>query len=313
MRTRYINYQTINKKDGSALSARGETPPVKAPAFAYARPPSLEAACALLAEQGTEARLLAGGQSLIPALNLRLSAPALLIDISGLAELKGISVAGPVLRIGALTRHAELERSAEIARAAPLLAQAAPLIAHAAVRNRGTIGGSLALADPAAELPACALALDAVMIARSRAGERRIKAADFFRGLFETALRPDEILVAVEVPVAAADARSAVLELARRHGDYAIVGVAAQAKATARGFAQARIVFFGVGDRAVRCPGVEAALGGRAIEPATVAAAQNALAAALKPQDDLQASAVTRAHLARVLLGRALAQLAEAA
>lgn len=292
---------------------RGETLPVKAPAFAYDRPPSLEAACELLAAQGTEARLLAGGQSLIPALNLRLSAPALLIDISGLAELKGIAVAGPVLRIGALTRHVELERSAEIARAAPLLARAAPHIAHAAVRNRGTIGGSLALADPAAELPACALALDAVIVARSRGGERRIKAADFFRGLFETALRPDEILVAVEVPVAAPETRSAILELARRHGDYAIVGAAVQAKVASRGIAEPRIVFFGVGDRAVRCLGVEAALEGRAIEPATVTAAQNALAADLKPQDDLQASAATRAHLARVLLGRALAQLAEAA
>jgi carbon-monoxide dehydrogenase medium subunit len=197
---------------------------LKAPAFAYAKPASLAEAFELL--RNPNAKVLAGGQSLIPSLNMRLSSPDLLVDIGGLA-LKKIEVKDGVVRIGALVTHAQLEKSAEISKHVPLLAQAAPHVAHAAIRNRGTIGGSLALADPAAEYPACAVALEAVIHIAGKRGERQVKAADFFKGLFETDLQPGELLLAVEFPLAKASDKSVFLELTRRHGDYAIVGLAA--------------------------------------------------------------------------------------
>src|SRR5215218_8123467 len=202
---------------------------VKPAAFAYAKARSLDDAIALLGAHKGEAKLLAGGQSLIATLNMRLSSPSLLVDINGVAGLEGVSIKNHMVEIGALTRHVTLERSAEIARHAPLIARAMPQIAHPAIRNRGTIGGSLAYADPAAELPACLVALDGEVDIVGPQGKRSVKAGEFFKGLFETSLGPHDVLSAVRFPAATADARVGFAELARRHGDYAIVGLAAVA------------------------------------------------------------------------------------
>src|SRR5215470_18821298 len=175
---------------------------MKASAFAYARATSVANALELLAVHGEKAKVLSGGQSLIPAMNLRLVAPEVIVDIGELAELRGIAVRGEMLVIGALTRHADLLKSSDIVKCAPLLGAAVAHVAHPAVRNRGTIGGSLAQADPASELPACMLALGATILVRGPAGERRIAAAEFFTGIYETKLTPQDLLVAIEVPVA---------------------------------------------------------------------------------------------------------------
>jgi carbon-monoxide dehydrogenase medium subunit len=269
---------------------------VKAPDFAYARPTTLSEVFDLL-DEGDGARLLAGGQSLVPSLNMRLAAPSLLVDINRLPGLSGIALGGDTVRIGALVRHSEIARSALIAERLPLLALAAPHIAHAAIRNRGTFGGSIALADPAAEWPACCLALGATMVATSRAGERRIAARDFFTGLFETALTRGEILTAIEIPVPPAGSAAHFDELARRRGDYAMVGLAAQ-----RG-RDPRLAFFGVADRPVLAEAAQRVVAGSG---GTVAA-QAALEHDLKPIGDGECDAATKLHLARVLLGRALA------
>ncbi len=224
---------------------------MKAAAFAYARATSVVHALELLASHGEGARVLSGGQSLMPAMNLRLVSPELIVDIGGLAELRGVTVKGEVLAIGALTRHVDLLKSAEIRTYAPLLAEAVAHIAHPAIRNRGTIGGSLAHADPASELPACMLALDAAIIVRGPRGERRIAAEQFFTGIYETALGSGELLVAVEFKVAGKGSSHFFHEFARRHGDFAIVGLAAQAAVSSGKFAELRLAYFGVGDRPV--------------------------------------------------------------
>jgi carbon-monoxide dehydrogenase medium subunit len=271
---------------------------VKAAAFDYVRAGSVAEAVDLLARHAGEAQLLAGGQSLLPALNLRLSAPALLVDIGHIAGLRGVSVAGSVLRIGAMTTHAEVAASPDVASHAPLLPRAIAHVAHPAIRSRGTIGGSLANADPAAELPACMLALAARIVAQGPGGERTIPAERFFTGLFETALAPDEVLVAVEID-AAPGARWGFAELSRRSGDYAIVGLAAHWRAGAA----PRLGYFAVGTQAVLARRAGDALAG-GVSEASLAAAAAALADDLEPHADLQASAATRLHLAQVLLGR---------
>ena len=271
--------------------------------FAFKKARSLDEAIALLAEK--DAKLLAGGQSLIATLNMRLSAPALLIDINGIAGLDGISAKGDAIEIGALARHAQVERSDIVAKRAPLIARAIPHIGHPAIRNRGTLGGSIAFADPAAELPACLLALDAEIDVHGPKGKRTIKAQDFFRGLFETALTPRDVLTAVRVPVANGDMRIGFAELARRHGDYAIVGLAASARATGGKLADVRLAFFGVGDTPVRATKAEAAL-----VRGEVDAAVDALD--LDPHDDVQATAKVKKHLAGILLRRVARQLMEA-
>jgi carbon-monoxide dehydrogenase medium subunit len=271
--------------------------------FAYAKARSVEDAIALLGEHA-EARLLAGGQSLIATLNMRLSSPGLLVDINGVEPLKRISVRNGVVEIGALVRHAEAERSAEIAQHAPLIARALPHIAHPAIRNRGTIGGSIAFADPAAELPACLLALAGEVEIAGASGRRTVKADDFFKGLFETALGSRDVLTAIRIPAARADSRCGFAELARRHGDYALVGLAASARADGKNLKDVRLAFFGVGSTPVRARNAEAAL-----ERGEDAAA--ALARDLDPPGDLHASAAARKHLAGVLLRRVAAQLAE--
>jgi aerobic carbon-monoxide dehydrogenase medium subunit len=271
--------------------------------FGFAKARSLDHAMGLLAEHA-DARLLAGGQSLIATLNMRLSAPPLLIDINALDELKRISLEGETLEIGALVRHAEAERSPEIARHAPLLALALPHIAHPAIRNRGTLGGSIAFADPAAELPACLLALGGAVEITNPTGARVVPADDFFKGLFETALGGGDILTAVRLPAATADSRYGFAELARRHGDYALVGLAAATRADGKALKDVRLAFFGVGATPVRARTAEAA-----IERGEDAVA--ALARDLDPQGDVQASAAAKKHLAGVLLRRVAAQLAE--
>ncbi len=283
---------------------------MKAPRFAYARPASVAEALALLAEHKDEARVLAGGQSLVPMLNFRVAAPKVLVDINRIAGLSGIQVGKDHVRIAALTRHVELERSADIARDLPLVAQAMPHIAHPAIRNRGTFGGSCALADPAAELPACAVALGATFIVAGKKGERRVAADDFFSGLYATALKPGELLVAGEFPLPKPGYASAFGELARRHGDYAVVGVAAYGSTRGGKFSDMRVAFFGVGDRPARAARFERALDGRPAMPKTIEGALAQLDADLSPRADLHASAATKRHLAKVLAGRVLAQMA---
>ncbi|SRR6266513_229569 len=277
---------------------------MKAPRFAYARPASVAEALALLEKD--DARVLAGGQSLVPMLNFRLAAPKVLVDINRIAALAGIEVAKNHVRIGALTRHVELERSADIARHLPLVAAAMPHIAHPAIRNRGTFGGSCALGDPAAELPACALALGATFIAAGKKGERRIAAQDFFKGLYATALKAGELLVAAEFPLAKPGYASAFGELARRHGDYAMVGVAAHGSTQGKKFSDMRVVFFGVEDRPQRAARLERALDGQPATQKTVESAIGELDADLSPRADLHGSAATKLHLAKVLAARVL-------
>jgi carbon-monoxide dehydrogenase medium subunit len=281
---------------------------MKASAFGYARATSVDDALQLLASHGQGAKVLAGGQSLMPAMNLRLISPDIVIDIGGLSELKETALHGHVLRIGALTRHADLLRSSEIATHAPLLAEAVAHVAHPAIRNRGTVGGSLAHADPAAELPACVLALDAAIVARGTRGERRIAAGDFFTGIFETALAADELLVAIEVPIARKNSAHFFHEFARRHGDYAVAGLAVQAVVESGRFTDLHLAYFALGDR----PALAKAAGklvNVAVTPALLEQASAALAEELDPHEDQQASRTMRRHLARVLLTRAVAAL----
>jgi aerobic carbon-monoxide dehydrogenase medium subunit len=281
---------------------------MKASAFSYARATSVGNALELLVEHGEKAKVLSGGQSLMPAMNLRLISPELLVDIGELAELSGIGRNGDVLRIGALTRHVDVLRSPEIAAHAPLLTEAIAHVAHPAIRNRGTLGGSLAHADPASELPACMAALNATIIVRSQDGERRVAAKDFFLGIYETALSAQELLVAVEVPVARKDSAHFFHEFARRHGDYGIVGVAAQAILHGGVFADLRIAFFAVSDRPILAKATEQLIN-VAVTPAILSDVSTALGEELDPQEDQQASAAMRRHLSKVLLRRCVSTL----
>lgn len=277
---------------------------MKAPAFAYARPRALEEAFDLLERHGEGARVIAGGQSLVAMLNLRLAGPDVLVDITGIGGLDRIAVSGGHLRLGALVRHRDIERSPEVAQHCPLLAQAAPHIAHVAIRNAGTLGGSLALADPAAEWPACMLALDAVFRLVSRKDERHVRAREFFKGLYATDLRAGELLAEVEVPLLPGY-RAAFLELARRRGDYAIVGVAAVARNDAGRLRDVRLAYLGGGPTPVLARRAMAAAEG-AVPGDDLSAA---LAQDLDPIADLENTAATKRHLANVLTARALAAL----
>jgi aerobic carbon-monoxide dehydrogenase medium subunit len=272
--------------------------------FAYARARSVAHAIDLLAQD--DARLLAGGQSLIATLNMRLSHPALLVDINGVDGLDRITVKNGHLELGALVRYAQAERSAELARLAPLIALALPHIGHPAIRNRGTIGGSLAFADPAAELPACVVALGGELDISGPHGQRTVAADEFFRGLFETALTPRDVLTAIRVPAADADTRVGFAEFARRHGDYAMVGLAACARADGRRLGGLRLVFFGVGPTPVRARHAERPLAEGDVEAAVRAVTQD-----LDPPADVHASPAVKTHLAGVLLRRVARQLGQ--
>ncbi len=277
--------------------------------FAYFAPHNLDEALDLLAQHGYDGKVLAGGQSLIPTMNFRLAQPAALVDINRVSALAFLDEdAGGGLRIGALTRQRTLERSAAVARRAPLLHATMPYIAHVQIRNRGTIGGSLAHADPAAELPAVMVALGARFRLQSRRGARWVAAADFYIGLFATALQEDELIVEIALPAMAPRSGWSVQEIARRHGDYAIVGVAAVVELDSAGLCSAaRLVYFSVGEGPTPAPSAGALLLGRpASDDAIAAAARTAATQDIEPLGDIHATPGYRRHLVEVLGRRAL-------
>lgn len=287
---------------------------MKAASFAYAAPASLGEALGLLAEGGDEAKVLAGGQSLVPLLALRFAQPGLLVDINRVPGLAGIrALPGGGVAIGAMTRTRTLETDPVIRDRVPLAAEAAPLVAHRAIRNRGTVGGAVAHADPAAELPAVMLALRATMIAEGPAGAREIGADAFFAGYYTTALEPGEILTELRVPAPAPGTGTAFLEISRRHGDFAMAGAAAVVTVTDRRCTDARIAMIGVADRPVAAGEAARTLVGRPIDGAAIAGAAATATAPLSPTSDLHAGAEYRRHLATVLVRRALALAARRA
>jgi CO/xanthine dehydrogenase FAD-binding subunit len=282
---------------------------MKPSGFAYRRPDTLDEALALLAEHGGEARALAGGQSLVPLMNLRLARPGVVVDVGRLAGLEGIAN-GDGLVLGATARQAALLVDDRVARTAPLLATAARHVAHPAIRARGTVGGSLAHADPAAELPAVAIALDAEITAASRRGRRAVPAADLFTGPFTTSLAEDELLVEVRIPSGSADRSHGFAELARRHGDFALAGACCTASVSSGTIRDARVVLFGVGPTPVVVPEAAAALEGASVgDPDALATAARAAAAASDPVSDVHASAAYRRRMADVVTRRALVAL----
>lgn len=271
---------------------------MKASVGGYARAKDVSHALSLLAAADGMGRVLAGGQSLVAAMNMRLSTGDLLVDISRIPELAGVTDAGDSLRIGALTRHAQIGTDPLVAAHAPLLVMAVEHIAHAAIRNRGTIGGALAHADPAAEFPACALALDAVMHVEGPDGSRDIAAGEFFRDVFTTAIDEGEILTAISVPKKGEGDIDVLEEVARRSGDYALVGLCL----TRRGGAH-RVALFSVGATPILATSAMAAL-----DAGDVDGAVDALKTEIEPPSDTQASSAYRRHLAGVLLRRAVSK-----
>lgn len=279
---------------------------MKAPRFHYVRPESLEGVLQLLAEHGEDARILAGGQSLMPTLNMRLSQPKVLIDINRIDSLKGIALRDGMVRIGALARHVEVQNSALVVEKLPLIAEAMPHVAHVAVRNRGTFGGSIALADPSAEMPACVLALGASIVVESVRGRRTIAADDFFTGLYETAREPDELLVEVLIPPQQPDHVSVFMELSRRHGDFAIAGLACYARVAGELINEARLAYFGTETRPVLATRTMASVNGKVWSTASHGAVDAALGEDLDPIPNTFGSAAMKLHHQRVLTRRAL-------
>jgi len=283
--------------------------------FAYHRPGTVEEALAVLARHGGDAKPLAGGQSLIPAMNFRLARPAVLVDLNRITALAGIRGSADGLRIGAMTRQRAVERDATVARDAPLVAEALPHVAHPQIRTRGTVGGSLAHADPAAELPAVMVALDATFDLVGPRGRRSIAATEFYTGLFTTALAPDELLVEIAIPRPAPRSGSAFLEVARRHGDYALAGVAAVVALDDAGRCrEARIALLSVGDGPVLARKAAQAMTGAAPTAEAIKAAADAAASKdIDPPGDIHASAAYRRQLVGVLVRRALQRACERA
>ena len=282
---------------------------MKAAAFDYVKAKNLVEAIALLNEYGEDARLIAGGQTLLATLNLRLSEPSILIDITAVSELKGISVQGNMLRIGALVTHTEIEGSDLIAQHAPLLTEAAPHIAHRAIRNLGTWGGSLAYGDPAAEWPACSLALDAIMVMQGPGGIRKVSAKDFFIDLYTTSLQADEILVASEIPLASSNQSHSFQELARRHGDYAAVGLAAVIRKEKGKVQTCRLAFFSVAAIPTMASKAQAFIEGKSIDATLIQQAVNLAREEIETLADITNSQETKTHLLGVLLERALIKM----
>lgn len=279
---------------------------MKAPKFRYVRAESVAEALKLLDEYSEDGRILAGGQSLMPTLNMRLSQPEILIDINRLDDLKGISLDGDTVRIGALTRHVEVMKSDIVREHLPLIAEAIPHVAHVAVRNRGTFGGSVALADPAAEMPACVLALGGTLVLESVDGKREVAADDYFKGLYETERRDNELLIEVRIPSQKKDRVSVFLELARRHGDFAIAGIAAYGSVSGTTVNDMRLVYFGSEDKPTVGANAIAALNGKTWSDETRDAVTAALESDLDPMANLHGSAAMKMHLQKVLTGRAL-------
>jgi carbon-monoxide dehydrogenase medium subunit len=286
---------------------------VKPRKFSYVRAGSVAEVVELLDRHGEDARILAGGQSLMPTLNMRLSEPKVLIDINRIEALKGVSVRDGVVRIGAVTRHAEVMRSQVVAEHLPLIAEALPHVAHVAVRNRGTFGGSIALADPAAEMPACAMALGAMFVLESAAGRRSVAADDYFKGLYDTERRPDELLVEALVPIPKPNTVCVFMELARRHGDFAIAGVAFQLQMEGGAVDGGRLVYFGSEEKPTLAKHALAAIEDKPLGEAAMEAAVAALDRDLAPMSSAQGSTRMRLHLQRVLTRRALAVARERA
>ncbi|MBU3537840.1 xanthine dehydrogenase family protein subunit M [Polynucleobacter sp. UK-Gri1-W3] len=282
---------------------------MKSAVFDYVKPKALQEALSLLEQGGDDARLIAGGQTLLATLNMRLSEPSVLIDITDIAELKGIAVVGDSLRIGALVTHTEIEDSELVAIHAPLLKAAAPHIAHRAIRNLGTWGGSLAYGDPAAEWPACSLTLRATMIIHGPAGERRISAQDFFIDLYTTSLEPDEILVATEIPLANKQEVFYFHELARRHGDYAVAGLAAVAQKQGEVLTHCAFTFFSVGATPVMATKAQELVDGQKLTEEVIAKAVAEARNEIEAIADITNSAEAKKHLIGVLLERGLKQM----
>jgi carbon-monoxide dehydrogenase medium subunit len=284
--------------------------------FDYLAPETLAEALQAAGQAGSDAKFLAGGQSLVPAMNFRVTQPALLIDLNRISELDYIlDEDGTGLRLGAMTRQRRLEVDPHVAAQAPLLAEAVPFIAHPQIRNRGTVGGSLAHADPASELPVVALALQARMRVASTAGERWVEAKDFFQGMFTTALTSEEMLVEVVVPPKLPGSGFAFMEFSRRTGDYALMGVAAMVRLDEAGACnEARLVYLNAGDGPVSAPQAASMLTGRKIERGSAAdAAAHAAAKEIEPSGNLHASPSFQRHLAKVLGQRAILAAAERA
>ena len=284
---------------------------MKLPSVEYEAPATVAATVDLLAEHQDEASVLAGGQSLIPLLALRLARPALLIDINGLQELSGVSASNGWVAVGAMTREYVAEDSKTIADSVPLLAATLPLIGHEAIRSRGTIGGSLAHADPAAELPAVARALDAEFVVRGPSGERVIQAAEWFEGYLTTSRRPDELLVEVRFQAAAPGTGVAFHEVARRHGDFAIVGLAASLTLSDGAISDARLAFAGVSDVPVRAAGAEDLLRGEIPSAELFGEAARRATEGIDPPADLHGSSEYRKKVAAALVRRGLQAAAE--
>ena len=282
---------------------------MKAPAFDYVKPKNLDEAFGLLKQYGSGAQILAGGQSLMAILNLGLAMPEMLIDITGIEGLKGISVTDHHVRVGALVTHAKLQTSPDIARHVPLLAQCIPHVAHMAIRNAGTMGGSMALSDPAAEYPAVALALNAVITLQSAKGSRDVMASEYFLGLYTTARTEDELVVAVSFPKVQPNQVMVFDELTRRRGDYALCGLAAAFDMQGSQISAARLAYLSMGETPVLAAHAAAALVGKALTEETIAAAQAALAQDLSPLGDLHGSALGKLHWAKVLLARSVRQI----
>jgi aerobic carbon-monoxide dehydrogenase medium subunit len=274
--------------------------------FDYVRPASLDEAIRALADGGDDAKVIAGGQSLLPLLRLRLAYPEILVDIGGLDELRGVTDAGDVLLIGARTTHYQLVHDPLVAEYCGLLAQAAGTVADPAVRHRGTLGGSVAHADPAGDLPAVMLALDATIVVKGPAGERTIAAGDFFVDYLSTALEPGEILTGIQVPKLGRDWGYRYEKFHRTAQAWAIVGVAALARRSNGRVAEARVGLTNMGPVPVRAAAVEAAAAGAEASAAALTAAAAAAADGTNPPADLHGAPDYRSHLARVLTGRAL-------
>jgi len=287
---------------------------VKTPVFEYHCPETVEEMLALLAEHGDEAKLLAGGQSLVPLLAMRLARPSQVIDMNRIASLGGIEDRGDHVRFGAMVREREAERSALVRDSLPLFAEALPFIGHVGIRNRGTIGGSLAHADASAELPAVAVAMGAEMVVRSAQAERVLPADDFFEFHFTTAMADDECLVEVRVPRGPADVGWSFTEVTRRHGDFALVGVGAMiGLGTDGSISESRISLLGVAPRPIRARSAEESLVGSRPSPEVFEAAAQDAAAGLEPPSDVHGSGAFRRHLAVVSVRRALATAADRA
>jgi aerobic carbon-monoxide dehydrogenase medium subunit len=288
---------------------------VKPAPFQYFRPRALDEALSLLAERGADAKPLAGGQSLIPAMNFRLATPSVLVDLNGISELSYIRDDTGDVRIGGMTRQRAIERSPIVSQRIPLIGETMPHIAHPAIRNRGTIGGSLAHADPAAELPAVMLALNATLVVRNQSAARDIPAEEFFVGLFATSVQAGELLTEIRIPRPSARSGFGFLEISRRHGDFALVGVAAVVRLDGNGrCADARVALLSVGDRPMLAEHARKALQGQAPSAESIRAAADAAATRdIDPSSDIHASARYRRQLANVLTRRVLERAFERA